>query len=73
MKTESWRDDYELDGVHPTIANAIHEMHTWHAADAANRRAGMATSQTFWPFPAKPIPIDNKPAPRGPDAEDAPW
>lgn len=69
MNPESWRDDFELDGVHPTIANAIHQMHTWHAADAATRRANLGP----WPFPAQLIPIDNKPAPRGPDAEDAPW
>lgn len=66
--TQSWRDDFELDGVHPTIAHAIHQMHAWHAADAAARRAGI------WPFPAQPIPPDHRaPPPRHPDAEDAPW
>lgn len=66
-KTESWRDDFELDGVHPIMANAIHQMHIWHAADVANRRAGV------WPFPAQPIPLDAKtPPPRYADAEDAP-
>lgn len=64
--TGSWRDDYELEGVHPTIAHAIHQMNVWHAAEIANRRAGL------WPFPAQPIPIDTPP-PRHPDAEDAPW
>ena len=70
--TSSWRDDFELDGVHPTIAHAIHDMHAWHAADVAARRAAQAAHP--WPFPAQLIPPDKRtPPPRHPDPEEALW
>jgi hypothetical protein len=76
----SWRDDYDLDGVHPTIAHAIHDMHAAHAADVLNRRLAMeaasapAPASARWPFPLAPIPVDKRtPPPRHPDPEDAPW
>lgn len=79
--TSSWRDDFELDGVHPTIAHAIHDMHVWHAADVAARRAAQAAQPVQaaqaaqpWPFPAQLIPPDRRtPPPRHPDPEEAPW
>lgn len=65
-KTESWRDDLDLEpNTHPTIAYALQHMRTNHAAKLANDR---------WPFPSELIPTDKrKPPPRHPDAEDAPW
>lgn len=63
-KTESWRDDLDLEpNTHPTIAYALQHMRTTHAAQMAQR----------WPFPLAPIPIDrHTPPPRHPDPEDAP-
>ena len=78
--SSSWRDDYDLDGVHPTIAHALHDMHAAHAADALNRRLAMQTDALasgtagFWPFPSELIAPDRRtPPPRHPDPEEAPW
>ena len=67
-RTESWRDDLDLEpNTHPTIAHALHFMRTSHAAKLANEGAQR------WPFPTAPIPPDKrKPPPTHPDAEDAP-
>ena len=74
-KTESWRDDFDLEpNTHPTIAYALQHMRTAHAARMANDRlAASRQTPARWPFPVAPIPPDRKtPPPRHADAEDAP-
>lgn len=70
-KTESWRDDFDLEpNTHPTIAYALQHMRTAYAAQMAQR---LAASRQAWPFPTQPIPPDRKtPPPRHADAEEAP-
>lgn len=77
-KTESWRDDFDLEpNTHPTIAYALQHMRTAYAAQLANERLAASrqavASRQVWPFPTQPIPPDRKtPPPRHADAEEAP-